>query len=105
MAKLYRYKELTATLFGATYCIEWSMDIVQPKNGTDFSLEELRGFVGGHIEIVPLTKNRLMIVDEEGKLKGLPLNLVATEIYNKESFCSTDTICGNALVCKRSEVR
>lgn len=78
---------------------------VQPKNGTDFSLEELQGYIGGHIEIVPLTKDRLMIVDEEGKLKGLPLNIPATKIYNDESFCVTDTIVGNALVCKRSEVR
>lgn len=78
---------------------------VQPKNGTDFSLKELQGYIGGHIEIVPLTKDRLMIVDEEGKLKGLPLNIPATKIYNDESFCVTDTIVGNALVCKRSEVR
>lgn len=105
MAKLYRYKELSATLFGATYCIEWGMEIVEPENGKDFSLKELQGFVGGHIEIVPLTKDRLMVVNEEGKLKGLPLNLVATEIYNNESFCATDTIVGNALVCKRSEVK
>ena len=27
---------------------------VEPSNGTDFSLEELRGFVGGHIELVKI---------------------------------------------------
>ena len=78
---------------------------VEPKNGTDFSLEELRGYIGGHIEIVPLKNNRLMIVDEEGKLKNLPYNKPATEIYDKESFCVADIIVGNALICKGGQVK
>ena len=28
---------------------------VFPANGTDFSLEELQGFVGGYIEIIDVT--------------------------------------------------
>ena len=41
---------------------------VEPSNGTDFSLEELRGFVGGHIELVRLSKSQVMVVNEEGKV-------------------------------------
>lgn len=35
---------------------------VQPKNGTDYSLEELQGFVGGYIEIITLGNIGLMVV-------------------------------------------
>ena len=42
---------------------------VVPSNGTDFSLEELRGFVGGYIEIVCLSQSWIMVVNEEGKLR------------------------------------
>lgn len=44
---------------------------VEPSNGTDFSLEELRGFVGGHIELVRLSKSQVMVVNEEGKVYDL----------------------------------
>ena len=44
---------------------------VEPSNGTDFSLEELKEFVGGYIEIVYLSKSQVMVVNEEGKLIGL----------------------------------
>lgn len=47
---------------------------VEPSNGTDFSLEELRGFVGGHIELVRLSKSQVMVVNEEGKVYDLPQN-------------------------------
>jgi hypothetical protein len=38
-----------------------------------------------------------MVVNEEGKLDELPLNVRATEIIRK--YDSIDTIVGNALVC------
>ena len=105
MAKLIKYTEWNDGQLHFDELPLWAVEQVEPQNGTDFSLKELRGFIGGHIEIVPLTKNRLMIVDEEGKLKGLPLNPMATKIYDEESFCVADIIVGNALICKRSEVR
>lgn len=49
------------------------MTEVHPKNGTDFKLEELTGFVGGHIELVQTIGRRTMVLDEEGKLKGKPV--------------------------------
>lgn len=78
---------------------------VTPKNGTDFSLEELRGFVGGHIEIVPITHNQIMVVNEEGKLNGLPVNALATNaiFLARPAFC--DVIVGDALICDSEMVK
>lgn len=77
---------------------------VSPKNGTDFCLEELQGFVGGYIEVVyPLTgtpKDSILVVNEEGKLKGLPVNGIATAMMGFQ-----DTIVGDILLCNTTQVR
>lgn len=71
---------------------------VKPKNGTDYSLEELQGFVGGYIEIVRIDDERLMVVNEEGKLNDLPINSIAT-------YMARELIVGDVLVCKANEVK
>lgn len=71
---------------------------VAPKNGTDFSLHELQGVVGGYIEIVSLSGDDVMVVNEEGRLTGLPHN-------TKASVIAMDYIVGNVLVCSRDMVR
>lgn len=71
---------------------------VTPKNGTDYKYEELKEFVGGYIEIVPINDHEIMVVNEEGKLNNLPVNHIASLLY------MYDTICGNVLVCDDSEV-
>ena len=38
-----------------------------------------------------------MVIDEEGKLKGFPVNPVATALYR---FGDQDPIVGDALVCE-----
>lgn len=68
-----------------------------PANGTDFSLEELRAVVGGFIEIVHLRDGRLMVVNEEGKLDGLPINELASNLY-------PDLIVGDVLVCDIKQI-
>lgn len=73
--------------------------IVRPKNGKDFSLEELYELTnGGPIEIVYLKDGRLMILNEEGTLKRLPLNKKATEIYKRGSIVGDVLICDNKYV-------
>ena len=37
-----------------------------PKNGKNYTYEELREIVGGYIEIVRLNKNEIMVVNDEG---------------------------------------
>lgn len=72
---------------------------VRPKNGTDFTLEELREIVGGDIEIVPLTDNKIMVVNEEGKIYHLPVNMQATHLHGYE------IIVGDVLVCDSNQVK
>lgn len=76
---------------------------VKPMNGTDFSLTELQDFVGGYIEIIQLKDGNTMVVNDEGKLLGLPMNATATQLY-RNSFGCADYIVGNALVCDNGEV-
>ena len=72
---------------------------VEPKNDTDFNLEELQQYVGGYIELLTLINFRYMVVNEEGKLNGLPLNAKASAIYR------FDTIVGDVLICKVEEIK
>ena len=50
---------------------------------TEPSLSECQAAVGGMIEAVYLPDGRLMYVNEEGLLKGLPLNEMASDIAGK----------------------
>lgn len=77
--------------------------LVSPSNGTDYSLEELQGFVGGYIEIVRLGANKVMVINEEGKLHNLPLNIKATGII--QQYGRNDVIVGNALVCSTDKIK
>lgn len=99
MATLYRVNEVDGIVC-ACDTVE-----VQPKNGTDFQLEELQDYIGGYIEIVRLNGDEIMVIDEEGKLKNLPFNVGATLVFNERSGIMDDIIVGNALVCKTEEVR
>lgn len=73
---------------------------VAPKNGTDFQLDELQEFVGGYIEIVTARDGRLIVLNEEGKLNGLPVNVVATILYGNPD----DAIVGDVLVCSPTQI-
>lgn len=77
---------------------------VSPKNNRDFTLEELQNFVEGDIEIINLTTEKILIVNEEGKINKLPFNESATELW-REYYGRTDYIVGNALLCNSDEVR
>ena len=78
---------------------------VVPANGGDFSLEELQGFVEGLIEVVPLTENVIMVVNEEGK-GVLPINFPATIIARAQcAIFPNDYIAGNALMCPSNMVK
>lgn len=78
-------------------------DALQPKNNKVFTLEELKSVVGGYIEIVQLTEDYLMIINEEGKLLDLPINVVATRVY-RASRNTDDFIVGNVLICSNKEI-
>ena len=74
---------------------------VRPKNGSDFSLDELYLLTGCDcIDVVTTASRRLMIVDDNGLAKNLPYNEKATRLYGRG-----DTIVGTVLLCNLSEVQ
>lgn len=84
--------------------------VVTPENGTDFNLDELQKIVGGYIEIVPIYatwrmfgSDKIMVVNEEGKLNGLPFNPSATLLVRAAGI--DDFIVGDVLVCDSSMVK
>jgi hypothetical protein len=89
--------------------VDGTSQVVFPKNGRDFSLEELKYYIGGgYIELVNLDSDSWMVVDEDGKSKNLPINHNATKLYLgtavKNGYRS-DVIVGDILVCSKSEIK
>ena len=77
---------------------------IKPDNGTDFYLEELQAIVGGYIEVVSLRDGRLIVCDEEGKLKGKDRNHKATDIL-QAAMPTHDFVVGDVLVCGVDEIK
>jgi len=66
------------------------------KSETSISLHTLQNDVGGPIEPIILMGNRIMIVDEEGKMKQKEINRCATLIANLDGI--EDVIAGTAVI-------
>ncbi len=78
---------------------------VEPSNKLEFELEELQAYVGGLIELVPLDQNQYMVINEEGKHKGLPKNTMATEIAHARSHISKlDWIVGDVVIINKNQI-
>lgn len=75
---------------------------VEPANGTGFTLTEAQTIVGGYVELIHLFDGRIMLINEEGKLAGLPLNVEATRLFLVER-AGYDVIVGDALVCANEQ--
>ncbi len=72
---------------------------VRPANGTDYTLEELQGFVGGYIELVPVrNKEVLLVVDEEGRLKK------DSKLNPGASVLAGRVIVGTVLLVRRDRI-
>ena len=71
--------------------------------GAHYTLEELRKAIGGgYIQIVHTKDGRLIVMDEEGKLKGLPINAAATALY---PYGEHDPVVGDVLVVNSSRIK
>lgn len=77
----------------------------KPANGTDFTLDEMQSMVGGLIEIIELDEELSMVMNEEGKLLGLPYNKVADDIFHRYFSTTSDFIVGDVLVCNNELIR
>lgn len=93
---------------------------VEPKNGTDFTLEELQAFVEGTgengehsktVTTVPLPSGNVCVANDNGKLIGLPYNEAASRMWRIEypleqyPFNNDETLVGNVLVCPEDMIR
>ena len=81
---------------------------INPKNGTDFSLEDLYEHIGCRvIDILSLNdNNRLMVIDDEGKLNGAEINTTATMIaQNYNVIPIWDVIKGNVVICDSGMIK
>lgn len=87
---------------GRILYVDGREEFIEPKNGTDFTLEELQTIVDGHIEIVQIGDERIMVVNEEGRLLNLPHNYTASRITSALGIVN---IVGNVLVCHTSMVK
>lgn len=80
------------------------MTPVFPKEGKEFTLDEMQEIVGGSIELIQLPEGRWMVINEEGKIHRLPLNGVATAIFQAAFMGVNDVIVGNVLLALRHQV-
>ena len=83
--------------------VDGTQTTVTPASPPVFSLEELHAMVGGWIEVVYLPDGRLLVIDEEGKLKGYPRNEQATRFAAGRLFVG-DYIAGPAVVVTLQEM-
>ena len=78
---------------------------VRPKNGSDFELAELASFIDdGSVELVYLRDGTLLVIDEDGKDKGLAYNEVATGLALLVLHRG-DYIVGPALWCQEEQIK
>jgi len=70
---------------------------------TDMSLQSLQELVGGYIQIVPTNDGRQMVLNEEGKLKGLLINPRATHL-TRGVVADNDLIVGDVVVAGMKEI-
>jgi hypothetical protein len=79
------------------YRTDGTEKIVAPESSENFTMEEIKNFVGGYPKVVFLKGETLMIVNMEAMFEELPLNVRATEIARQNGrLCN---IVGDALVC------
>ena len=102
MAKIIRTEDGQAFLQEA---LETGTRYLYPKNPPYFTLEEMQAAVGGYIEFIHLPDNEILVIDEEGKLKGKQLNWNATYLaHAHNAIYESDYIAGDALYCDPGEI-
>jgi hypothetical protein len=77
---------------------------VTPKNGRQFTVAELQGYVGAHLEALPLSSGQIMWLNEEDKLKHLAFNALVDEIaHEQSSIAPLRKVVGDVLIATRTE--
>jgi hypothetical protein len=75
------------------------------------TLESAQEFVGGYVEGISFPNGDYLIVNEEGKLRGLELNETATKLWretftkDKYAFGYDDWVSGPAILIKQKALK
>ena len=75
------------------------------------NLKEAQKFVGGYVEGITFPNGDYLIINEEGKLKNLPLNEEATKLWratftkDKYAFGYDDFVVGPAILIKKDALK
>jgi hypothetical protein len=71
----------------------------------DVTLKFLQNIVGGYIQIIHFPDGNAMVMNEEGKLDGLPENVKATKLF-REAFPGTeDFVVGDVLLTEAKYIK
>ena len=76
-----------------------------PDSDEGYTLEELQEIVGGPIQVVNATHDRIAICHEEGMLRGLDYNPLATQAVGEANLMRKDYMVGPVLFCKPEHVQ
>ena len=67
---------------GMLISVDGEQTAVKPRGAT-FSLDELQNYLEGFIEIVPIDDARMAVVNDEGLIKQMPMNPVASQVAGR----------------------
>ena len=81
----------------------WTVEDIQPENGTDFTARELHNAVEGYIELVELSDDEWLVANEDGMRDKL-VNPIASELCFHLLGSRYSAIFGNVVICKKSEI-
>lgn len=76
---------------------------IKPMNGEYYTLVEMQYYVGGYIETVPCGEGKLLVVDEEGKLKNKLPNHIATGWMQTAGY--HDWVAGDVMLIDSNHMR
>lgn len=88
------------------YYIKSDNTIDELDSKREYDLNELQEMVGGYIQVIyNLPDDKIMIINEEGKLMKHDFNFYATNlaIYNR-SITSDDCVVGDAVVLNHKQL-
>ena len=78
---------------------------VHPNDPPYFSLQEMQEAVGGYIQFVYLKDGEILVIDDEGKMKGKDPNWQATILaHANQAISPNDLIVGDALYCDAGKI-
>ena len=81
---------------------------IEPKNGTDFKLDELyKHLQCSLVDVINLNQDDIMVVDDEGKLtSNNVVNVNATKLAQEnQAIIFWDYVAGDAIVCNKKMIR